>query len=77
MISKYLCSNFSPEVDMIGQIQCTAPCLHPWHLTQIGQMMTAEGYDSVFSVSRRHLFRWSEVHHQGKVNLNKMLIMNV
>ncbi|XP_072044115.1 N-acylneuraminate cytidylyltransferase-like isoform X3 [Amphiura filiformis] len=54
---------FHPEVDIVGQIQCTAPCLHPWHLTHIGRMLRDEGYDSVFSVSRRHLLRWSEIDH--------------
>ncbi|XP_071509478.1 N-acylneuraminate cytidylyltransferase-like [Diadema antillarum] len=53
--------NENPEVTRVGQIQCTSPCLHPFHLQLAGHMMKNLGYDSVFSVTRRHLFRWTEV----------------
>ncbi|XP_071796534.1 N-acylneuraminate cytidylyltransferase-like [Asterias amurensis] len=65
---------FHPEVNFIAQIQCTSPCLHPWHLQGPCRMIRHEGYDSVFAVSRRHLFRWKEVTTRGAVtdpeNLN-------
>ncbi|XP_028810927.1 N-acylneuraminate cytidylyltransferase A [Denticeps clupeoides] len=51
----------NPEVDLICNIQATSPCLHPHHLKQAVSMMTEEGCDSVFSVVRRHHFRWLEV----------------
>ncbi|XP_069764959.1 N-acylneuraminate cytidylyltransferase-like isoform X2 [Narcine bancroftii] len=48
-------------IDVVCHIQCTSPCLHPHHLTEVVRMMKEEGYDSVFSVVRRHQFRWKEV----------------
>ena len=53
------------EIDKIAQIQCTSPCLHPWHLQGPARMMREEGFDSVFAVSRNHLLRWREVKTQG------------
>ncbi|XP_030643792.1 N-acylneuraminate cytidylyltransferase isoform X3 [Chanos chanos] len=50
-----------PEVDVICHIQATSPCLHPRHLREALQMILDQGYDSVFSVVRRHQFRWEEV----------------
>lgn len=49
------------EVDVICNIQATSPCLHPFHLKEALEMITLHGYDSVFSVVRRHQFRWQEV----------------
>ncbi|XP_078090726.1 N-acylneuraminate cytidylyltransferase-like [Mustelus asterias] len=49
------------EIDVVCQIQCTSPCLHPHHLKDVMKMMKEDGYDSVFSVVRRHHFRWQEV----------------
>ncbi|XP_034638544.1 N-acylneuraminate cytidylyltransferase isoform X1 [Trachemys scripta elegans] len=49
------------EVDIIGNIQATSPCLHPDDLIKVAKMIREDGYDSVFSVVRRHLFRWSEI----------------
>ncbi|KAG7495890.1 N-acylneuraminate cytidylyltransferase [Solea senegalensis] len=49
------------EVDVICNIQATSPCLHPYHLQQALEMITLQGFDSVFSVVRRHHFRWQEV----------------
>lgn len=49
------------EVDVLGNIQATSPCLHPNHLDEALDMITERGYDSVFSVVRRHQFRWQEV----------------
>ncbi|XP_026208756.1 N-acylneuraminate cytidylyltransferase A [Anabas testudineus] len=58
-IQEFLCQH--PEVDVIGNIQATSPCLHPHHLEEALEMITLHGYDSVFSVVRRHQFRWQEV----------------
>ncbi|XP_042372319.1 N-acylneuraminate cytidylyltransferase-like, partial [Plectropomus leopardus] len=49
------------EVDVICNIQATSPCLHPFHLREALEMITLQGFDSVFSVVRRHHFRWKEV----------------
>ncbi|KAB5542139.1 hypothetical protein PHYPO_G00087990 [Pangasianodon hypophthalmus] len=54
-------SRLNPEVDVICNIQATSPCLHPHHLKQAVEMMTKQGYESVFSVVRRHHFRWQEI----------------
>lgn len=51
----------NPEVDVICNIQATSPCLHPFHLKGALDLITQQGYDSVFSVVRRHQFRWKEV----------------
>ncbi|XP_076863082.1 N-acylneuraminate cytidylyltransferase-like [Brachyhypopomus gauderio] len=62
-----------PEVDIVCHIQATSPCLHPYHINEALNMITDEGYDYVFSVVRRHQFRWSEVNkEEGKntVSLN-------
>ncbi|XP_030397253.1 N-acylneuraminate cytidylyltransferase [Gopherus evgoodei] len=56
------------EVDIIGHIQATSPCLHPDDLIKVSKMIREDGYDSVFSVVRRHLFRWSEI----KKGVNKV-----
>ncbi|CAN9509330.1 unnamed protein product [Ophioblennius macclurei] len=50
-----------PEVDVICHIQATSPCLHPFHVKAAVEMITEQGYDSVFAVVRRHQFRWKEV----------------
>ncbi|XP_052399634.1 N-acylneuraminate cytidylyltransferase B-like [Carassius gibelio] len=50
-----------PEVDIICHIQATSPCLHPHHIREALQMITEQGCDYVFSVVRRHQFRWEEV----------------
>lgn len=52
---------FSIEVDIVGHIQATSPCLHPCDLIKVADMIQNQGYDSVFSVVRHHLFRWKEV----------------
>uniref|UniRef100_V9KQT1 N-acylneuraminate cytidylyltransferase n=1 Tax=Callorhinchus milii TaxID=7868 RepID=V9KQT1_CALMI len=49
------------EVDFVANIQGTSPCLHPHHLQDVVKMIKKEKYDSVFSVVRRHQFRWLEV----------------
>ncbi|XP_070710699.1 N-acylneuraminate cytidylyltransferase A [Pempheris klunzingeri] len=51
----------NPEVDVVCNIQATAPCLHPFHVKKALEMITLHGFDSVFSVVRRHQFRWQEV----------------
>ncbi|KAF2975683.1 hypothetical protein EK904_014154, partial [Melospiza melodia maxima] len=60
--------NHHREVDIVGNIQATSPCLHPSDLIKVADMIQKEGFDSVFSVVRRHQFRWSEV----KKGENKM-----
>lgn len=49
------------EVDVVCNIQATSPCLHPFHIKEALEMITQQGFDSVFSVVRRHQFRWQEV----------------
>ncbi|XP_026094361.1 N-acylneuraminate cytidylyltransferase B-like [Carassius auratus] len=49
-----------PEVDIICHIQATSPCLHPHHIREALQMITEQGCDYVFSVVRRHQFRWEK-----------------
>ncbi|XP_070849845.1 N-acylneuraminate cytidylyltransferase A [Chaetodon trifascialis] len=51
----------NPEVDVICNIQATSPCLHPFHVKEALEMITLQNFDSVFSVVRRHQFRWQEV----------------
>ncbi|MEQ2270364.1 hypothetical protein XENORESO_021064, partial [Xenotaenia resolanae] len=48
-------------VTVVCNIQATSPCLHPSHLQEALKKITEEGFDSVFSVVRRHQFRWKEV----------------
>ncbi|XP_019371210.1 PREDICTED: N-acylneuraminate cytidylyltransferase [Gavialis gangeticus] len=47
-----------PEIDIVGNIQATSPCLHPTHLIKVARMIQKEGYESVFSVVKRYQFRW-------------------
>ncbi|XP_076581494.1 N-acylneuraminate cytidylyltransferase A [Chaetodon auriga] len=54
-------ARLNPEVDVICNIQATSPCLHPFHLKEALEMITLQNFDSVFSVVRRHQFRWQEV----------------
>uniref|UniRef100_H2MW38 N-acylneuraminate cytidylyltransferase n=1 Tax=Oryzias latipes TaxID=8090 RepID=H2MW38_ORYLA len=54
-----------PDVDVVCNIQATSPCLHPDHLSEALKLITEDGYDSVFSVVRRHQFRWKEVKKGG------------
>ncbi|XP_006814772.1 N-acylneuraminate cytidylyltransferase-like [Saccoglossus kowalevskii] len=49
-----------PDIDIISIIQCTSPLIHPWMLQEAVRMIRNEGYDSVFGVTRKHLFRWTE-----------------
>ncbi|MEQ2253934.1 hypothetical protein ILYODFUR_037632, partial [Ilyodon furcidens] len=51
----------NPYVTVVCNIQATSPCLHPSHLQEALKKITEEGFDSVFSVVRRHQFRWKEV----------------
>lgn len=62
----------NPEVDVICNIQATSPCLHPFHLKEALEMITRRDSDSVFSVVRRHQFRWQEVK-KGSGELTKPL----
>ena len=56
---------FLADVDIIANIQATSPCLHPHHLQEAVALMTQSDHDSVFSVVRRHHFRWQEVKKGG------------
>ncbi|XP_053318970.1 N-acylneuraminate cytidylyltransferase [Spea bombifrons] len=58
---------YHPEVDIVGNIQATSPCLHPDDLTKVVDMIRKDGFDSVFSVVRHHLFRWRDVSKTGGV----------
>ncbi|KAM4714456.1 N-acylneuraminate cytidylyltransferase-like [Anableps anableps] len=58
-IQEFLKKN--PNVTVVCNIQATSPCLHPSHLQKALKKITRDGYDSVFSVVRRHQFRWKEV----------------
>uniref|UniRef100_A0A3P9PPB5 N-acylneuraminate cytidylyltransferase n=1 Tax=Poecilia reticulata TaxID=8081 RepID=A0A3P9PPB5_POERE len=58
-IQEFLRNN--TEVDMVCHIQATSPCLHPSHLQNALKIIMEDGYDSVFSVVRRHEFHWKEV----------------
>ena len=49
-----------PEVDIVGLVQCTSPFLQPEYLSKAYKLMTEEGYESVFSVTRDKKLRWSE-----------------
>ncbi|XP_056140920.1 N-acylneuraminate cytidylyltransferase A [Lampris incognitus] len=62
----------NPEVDVICNIQATSPCLHPFHVKEAVEMITLKGFDSVFSVARRHHFRWQEVK-KGSGKMTKAL----
>ncbi|XP_043093470.1 N-acylneuraminate cytidylyltransferase A [Puntigrus tetrazona] len=58
-------SSENPGVGVICNIQATSPCLHPSDLKNAVDCITKEGCDSVFSVVRRHHFRWKEVKNKG------------
>ncbi|XP_071960678.1 N-acylneuraminate cytidylyltransferase-like [Antedon mediterranea] len=49
------------EVTVMALVQCTSPCLQPWHLQAPARMIMDGDYDSVFAVTRQHKFRWEEV----------------
>ncbi|KPP65089.1 N-acylneuraminate cytidylyltransferase-like [Scleropages formosus] len=54
-------ARMQPDITVFCNIQATSPCLHPHHLKAAVEMITKKGYESVFSVVRRHHFRWEEV----------------
>uniref|UniRef100_A0A673K6V3 N-acylneuraminate cytidylyltransferase n=1 Tax=Sinocyclocheilus rhinocerous TaxID=307959 RepID=A0A673K6V3_9TELE len=68
-------SRLNPDVGVICNIQATSPCLHPHHLKEAVEFITKEGFDSVFSVVRRHHFRWQEVE-KGDGQCTKALNLN-
>ncbi|XP_071444009.1 N-acylneuraminate cytidylyltransferase A [Hetaerina americana] len=49
-----------PGVSYIGLIQCTSPFLSP-RIIKEAYSMIANGYDSVFTVTRDHKLRWKEM----------------
>ncbi|XP_078490454.1 cytidine monophospho-N-acetylneuraminic acid synthetase [Ciona intestinalis] len=57
---------YHSEIDAIGLLQATTPCIQPSQLVSAAEMIKFGGFDSVFSVVRRHFFRWKEVE-QGEV----------
>ncbi|XP_072418372.1 N-acylneuraminate cytidylyltransferase A isoform X2 [Chiloscyllium punctatum] len=61
------------EINVVGHLQCTSPCLHPRHLKDVVKMFKEEQYDSIFSVVRHHHFRWKEV---SKGELTQPLNLN-
>ncbi|XP_061769061.1 N-acylneuraminate cytidylyltransferase A [Nerophis ophidion] len=61
-----------PHVDIVCNIQATSPCLHPFHVKEALELIMLQGFDSVFSVVRRHQFRWQEVN-KGAPDLTKPL----
>uniref|UniRef100_A0A8C8ST38 N-acylneuraminate cytidylyltransferase n=1 Tax=Pelusios castaneus TaxID=367368 RepID=A0A8C8ST38_9SAUR len=66
---------YHPEVTIVGNIQATSPCLHPADLIKVAKMIQEDGYNSVFSVVRRHLFRWREIK-KGVNEVTKPLSLN-
>ncbi|XP_069028328.1 N-acylneuraminate cytidylyltransferase A [Embiotoca jacksoni] len=68
-------AQLNPEVDVICNIQATSPCLHPFHVKEALEMITLQGFDSVFSVVRTHQFRWEEVK-KGSEELTKPFNLN-
>ncbi|KAJ8366329.1 hypothetical protein AAFF_G00361310 [Aldrovandia affinis] len=58
-------AGLNPAVDVVCNIQATSPCLHPHHLKEALALITQQGHESVFSVVRRHNFRWLEVKKGG------------
>ncbi|KAM8973864.1 N-acylneuraminate cytidylyltransferase [Pelodytes ibericus] len=60
---------YHPEVDIVGNIQATSPCLHPDDLTKVVEMIRKDGFDSVFSVVRHHLFRWRDSRKTGGMTI--------
>ncbi|XP_071513499.1 N-acylneuraminate cytidylyltransferase A isoform X2 [Panulirus ornatus] len=48
-----------PEICVVCIVQCTSPFLQAKYLRTAVDKIQG-GYDSVFSVTRRHLFRWSD-----------------
>ncbi|RXN19766.1 N-acylneuraminate cytidylyltransferase-like protein [Labeo rohita] len=68
-------SRLHPDVDVICNIQATSSCLHPRHLKEAVEYITKGGCDSVFSVVRRHHFRWQEVE-EGDCQCTKALNLN-
>jgi len=74
-LSKIECS--CTEVDIICNIQATSPCLHPYHLKEALELMTHQGFESVFSVVRRHHFRWQEVKKGGLLKCNLSMFTDI
>ncbi|XP_068134046.1 N-acylneuraminate cytidylyltransferase isoform X2 [Hyperolius riggenbachi] len=58
-----------PEVDIVGNIQATSPCLHPSDLIKVVDLIRNQGYESVFAVVRHHMFRWKEVKRPGEITV--------
>ena len=62
---------------MICNIQATSPCLHPSHLQEALQLITLQGFQSVFSVVRRYHLRWQEGKKGGVFRLTDLILLLV
>ncbi|XP_069185835.1 N-acylneuraminate cytidylyltransferase A [Procambarus clarkii] len=60
---------YHPEISIMCIIQCTSPFIQAKYLRK-GMEKIQSGYDSVFSVTRRHLLRWSEGEQSYPLNFN-------
>uniref|UniRef100_H2YJB3 N-acylneuraminate cytidylyltransferase n=1 Tax=Ciona savignyi TaxID=51511 RepID=H2YJB3_CIOSA len=49
------------EIDAIGLLQATTPCIQPSQLSEAANKIRFGCFDSVFSVVRHHRLRWQEV----------------
>ena len=56
----------NPQCDVIIHAQATSPCISPPHYREMMDKFFRDGYDSLFTVSRQHMFRWEEVDDDGK-----------
>ena len=52
------------EVDVVALIQCTSPFVRVAHLNEAIAKMTSGSCDSVFSVTRSHSLRWTQLAEQ-------------
>ncbi|XP_027213760.2 N-acylneuraminate cytidylyltransferase isoform X1 [Penaeus vannamei] len=50
---------YHPDTEVVCLVQCTSPFMKPCYI-QWGLQKIRSGYDSVFSVTRKHYLRWAE-----------------
>ncbi|XP_042206806.1 N-acylneuraminate cytidylyltransferase-like isoform X2 [Homarus americanus] len=58
-----------PDISVVCLVQCTSPFIRAGYLHE-GMDKMQSGYDCVFSVTRRHLLRWSEGEPTYPLNFN-------